>query len=249
LLMERAMTPLSWFRVARDLFRDVRRAGPRLDPAAAAGAERLGAPPRPESWTGQICAVLLTDVVDFATRTDQDGKVIREAMYRIVRDAFNKAGISPGDYGFGDRGDGILVVVSPKVPTKQLVHPFLTRAAEELSRHNATAAGGTQFKLRVALHVGPVESDAEGVNGQVIVEAARLIAAHAFKDRLAQAPPETCLGLIASEFVYNNVIKQHPSQLTPGKYRPITARVKEHEFTAWIKLAPDPRAVSGQPDP
>jgi len=240
--------PHAAIEVAGDLFHDVRRAGRGLDPAAD-GVE--GAPPtRPQGWTGQMCPILLTDVVDFGARTDEDGKLIRAAMYQIHRKAFKQADISQDDYRFGDRGDGILIVVSPKVAIKQLIHPLLPRIAEELSRHNMTAGGNTRFKLRIALHVGPVESDAEGVNGQVIVEAARLIDAPALKDRLAQASLKACVGFITSEFVYNRVIEQHPGQLLPAKYQLITGqRVKGYEFSAWIKLAPDPGAISGQTDP
>jgi hypothetical protein len=215
---------------------------PRLGPAAI--TERM----RSDNLTGQNCSVLLTDVVHYSERTDQDRKVIRAAMYRIHRAAFDKAGISPIDYASEGRGDGILTVVFPGVATKHVVYPLLTFVAEELTRYNATAEGDTRFKLRVALDVGPVESDANGADGQVIIEAARLIDAPVLKDTLAQAPLESCLGVIVSEYVYNNVIKQHPGQLSPANYQPIIGqRVKGFEFSAWIKLAPDADVINAEP--
>jgi len=192
----------------------------------------------PDTWTAQNCSVLLTDVVGFGapTHTAQDRKIIRDGMYQIVRRAFAAASISREDYLLEDRGDGILIVISPDVPTKQIVHPLVTRIAAELSRYNADAEDGTRFKLRVALQVGPVEPDPEGVNGHVIVDASRLIEASAFKQGLAQAPPETCVGFITSDYVYDSVIKQHPRQLEPYKYQKITARAKGRRLTAWVNF-------------
>jgi hypothetical protein len=230
--------PSAAIEVARDLFRDVRRAGPRLDSTT-------------ESWTGQHCSVLLTDVVDFGaqTRTDQDRKAIREAMYRIVREAFIMASISWDACHHEDRGDGILLVIPPREPTRRIVHPLLTHIIGELSRHNARAQDSTSFQLRVALDVGPVESDDEGVNGKVIIDVARLIDASAFKQKLAKAPPETSVGFIASDSVYDSIIKQHPGQLAPAEYQKINPRVKGDRITAWIKLASGPGAVSGKMNP
>lgn len=246
--------------VVRDLFRDVRPAGPRLDPAATGGAEPPEpseppespepptAPTRPEPWTGQHCSVLLTDVVDFgaSTRTDQDRKIIREVMYRIVRDAFTNADISWDTCHHEDRGDGILIVIPPRVPTIRIVHPLVSHIIGELSQHNAPAEDGTSFQLRVALDVGPVESDDEGVTGKVIIDVARLIDAPAFKQKLANAPAETCLGFVTSGSVYDSIIRQQPGQLPPATYQKINPRVKGGRMTAWVKLAPDPGAVSGQ---
>lgn len=239
--------------VARTLFHQVPRLGS-APPAAAAAARR----PRPDpalgrdKWTGQICAVIVVDVVDFSARTDQDRKAIRRDMYRIVRSAFATSGISPENYYSEDRGDGILIVISPHVPTKHIVHRLLALIVEALSRHNAGADDGTPFKLRVALHAGPVESDADGVNGQAIIDAFRMIEARVFKQKLGKAPPEICLGFIASEFVYNSVIKQHPGYLSPDKYEQISVRVKKSRLKAWIKLAPDipgPEPADEQVDP
>jgi hypothetical protein len=244
-MLEDCGAPSAGIELAHDLFHDFPRASPpRPAPPAVdrrGTGTRAPARTRSDNWTGQNCSVLLTDVVGFGapTRTDQDRKIIREVMYRIVRDAFTAAGISRDDYRHEDRGDGILIVISPDVPTKQIVHPLVTHIIADLSRYNAGAGDGARFALRIALHVGPVESDAEGVNGQVIIDAARLIDATAFKQRLARAGPEICLGFIASDFVYDNTIKQHPDLLDPAKYQRISGRGKGRRFTAWIHLAPD----------
>jgi class 3 adenylate cyclase len=129
------------------------------------------------------------------------------------------------------------------VPTKQVIHPLLAHLTYALSRHNARAEDGTRFQLRVALDVGPVESDAEGLTGQVINRTARLVDAPVLKKRLTAAGLDTCVGFIASDAVYNDVIKQHPGQLDPASYQKVSWLAKGRRFTGWIKLSPDDDAT------
>jgi hypothetical protein len=258
IILEECGAPVAAVEVAHDLFHNFPRVGTphpelaRSPWAALSGTAptRSGTRPRSDDLSGQHCSVLLLDVVGFGKRPDQDRKIIREVMYRIVQHAFTTAEIQRNDYYREDRGDGMLIVIPPHVPTKRVVHPVLTAICAELSRHNADTDEGTRFVVRVALDVGPVESDVEGVNGQVIIDAARLIDAPSLRRRLANAPREISVAFIASDHVYRNVIKQHPGQLAPDRYQEIKAQVKESRFTAWISLGPDARApASDESDP
>jgi hypothetical protein len=251
LLLRDYGAPPAAIEVADDLFHNF----PRLNlpgPSPMPPPDSVIVQPRPGGgWSGQNCSVLLTDVVGFgaARRTDQDRKAIREAMYRIVRAAFIDADISWNDCHSEDRGDGILLVVPPGAPTKQLVYPLLDYITDKLSSHNAEVADATAFQLRVALDVGPVESDEPGVNGKVIIDVARLIELPRFKQRLDEAPSGTCLGFIASKFVYDRFIMQDPGQLASDKYEEISGRGKGRRITGWIKLAPEIGAAAEQIDP
>jgi hypothetical protein len=258
-MLKEARAPSAAVDVACDLFHDFSRVatrppGPeshlgssvarRLDhrQAAEETATRVARTRPPHTmWTGQHGIVFRTDVVGFSAhpRTDQDAKIIREVMYTIVRAAFDAIEISLDDCNYGDRGDGILAVIPPTVPTKRVIHPLLAHLASELSRHNARAEDGTRFQLRVALDVGPVESDAEGLTGQVINRTARLVDAPALKKRLKEAGFGTCVGFIASDAVYDDVIKQHPGQMDPASYQKVSWLAKGRRFTGWIKLSPD----------
>jgi hypothetical protein len=226
--------------VAHELFCNFPRLGsPRRPPVRQLGRAvvrpRQGGDP-----AGRNCSVLLTDVVGFSApaRTDQDRKAIREAMYRIVEAAFADAGIPWDDCHHEGRGDGILLVIPPEFPTKQVVHPLLNYITEKLSLHNAGAEDAAAFRLRVALDVGPVESDKAGVTGKVIIDVARLIEVPRFKRCLADAPSDTCVGFIASKFVYDRFIMED-SELTPDKYEEISGRLKGRRITGWVKLTPD----------
>jgi hypothetical protein len=239
--------------VARDLFYDFPRIGPHQSltaithPAGVHPTQSAAPPqggtmtgsPAAGAWIGQNCSVLLTDVTGFGAphRTDDDRRVIRKVMYGILKQALESAGISWDDCRHEDRGDGVLIVIPSAVPTRQVVHPFLARLADGLARHYDTADDGTKFQLRAALDVGPVESDDEGVTGETIINAARLIEAPILKQRLRKTP--ACLGFIASDFVYDRFIKHRAGQIDLGKYHKIKGGVKGSRFTAWIYLAPD----------
>lgn len=248
---------------AHDLFHDF----PRPDPYQAAGAAvRLrhpepravslphhadvvlpgeGAPAaksrrQAQAWAGENCSIFLTDIAGFSapTRTDEDRLAMRKAMYDILRHSFEASDVAFDECHREDRGDGALVVISPTIPTEKLVAPLLEHLATELTAHNARASEATRFQLRVALHVGPVKSDAEGVNGEAIIQTARLVDAPALKQRLAQS--SSCLGFITSPFVYGSVIKHRPPGVDPDHYQRVRVHVKQSRLRGWIYLAPVP---------
>ncbi|HEY7488963.1 MAG TPA: hypothetical protein VH912_31275 [Streptosporangiaceae bacterium] len=210
-------------RLAHDLFHDFPRTG--MSSRAT------------DPWTGQNGSIVFTDVAGFsdAGRTDPDRGIIRKVMYRILQDAFEQSGIPWTECHREDRGDGALIVVPPTVPTRWIVHPLLAALTGELERHNIHADEATRFQLRIALDVGPVESDAEGVNGEAIIKASRLVDAPPLKERLAQT--QSCLGFIASDFVYDRVIKHRPGPVDPAGYQKIRCRLKGSRFIAWIYLS------------
>lgn len=102
------------------------------------------------------------------------------------------------------------------------------------------------------MHVGPVVSDAEGVSGESIIQAARILEAPVLKRELAATGAD--LGVITSSFVYDTVIKHLPRCQRSGTYRRVRLRVKESALTAWMQLSEpaslaaasaDSRAASG----
>jgi hypothetical protein len=119
-------------------------------------------------WTGQNCSIFLTDIARFSSpgRNDKDRRVMRQVMYRLLRQAFEASGISWGICHVEDRGDRALIVVPPEIPTGSVIDPLLAYLAGGLEIHNAGVNDATRFQLRTALHVGPVHSDHQGVTGE-----------------------------------------------------------------------------------
>ncbi|XVQ10539.1 substrate-binding domain-containing protein [Spirillospora sp. CA-255316] len=147
------------------------------------------------------------------SRTDLDRHNARAGMYRALRRAFRRARLpwSTWNNRFGrhreDRGDGVFCLVPPSVPKSRLV-AALPALESALEAHNRDAPEGASIRLRVALHAGEVHFDPEGVSGNAMDYTARLLDAPEFKGLFAASG--SCLGVIASDWFYQNVIHQNP---------------------------------------
>jgi len=184
-------------------------------------------PPRPLS--GQNCTVLLTDIVGFssAARTDEDRRIIRDALYGMTNMMLR--GIA--DVWSESRGDGMLTVAWPGVPTAIIIGRLLKELLPALERHNSTHYDPACFQLRAAISVGPLVSDAMGPSGEAITTIARLVEAPLFKQ--AMDTSGASLGVIATTFVYETVIR-HDRSLTG--YRQLQVDVKTFNGLAWMNV-------------
>jgi hypothetical protein len=214
-------------------------------PGTAAGE---GGRPRPmarptrqlQPLKGENCTVLLSDVVGFgaSARTDDDRRLIREALFSMTRTALQDL---PDEWSWEDRGDGLLTVVPPGVPTASVIRRLHQELPAALEDHNRTHDVPARIQLRVAVNVGPVVTDTVGVSGEAIIVAARLVEAPLFKEAMGR--DQASLGIIASGFVYDTVIR-HDLGL-PG-YSPVQAVVKESSLKAWMTLFSPPASPPGK---
>ncbi|CNG15520.1 Uncharacterised protein [Mycobacterium tuberculosis] len=188
-------------------------------------------------WSGLNCSVLFCDVAGFGdpSRDDEDRRVVRDVTYGILLSALEASDVPLSDTYREDRGDGALVIVSPAVPTASLIDPLAGHLAVALRRHNHRASAAVRVQLRVALHVGPVTPDAEGLNGQVIIQTARLLEAPVLKSALAETGAD--LGFIVSPFVYDACVAHLHGPLDPAAFERVTLKVKETATEAWMYLA------------
>jgi class 3 adenylate cyclase len=191
---------------------------------------------KPGRWNGHNCTIFLVDIAAFGRcdRNDDDRRTIRNAMYAILKAACKNSNVTWLDCHREDRGDGALIIVPPEIPTESVVDPLLARLAAELKHYNRQAAPETRIQLRVALHVGPVVSEPEGVSGEAIILASRIIEAPELKKELARTGAH--LGVIVSAFVYDSVIKHAPGYVEPGQYSQLRFRVKGSNLAAWMYL-------------
>jgi len=190
------------------------------------------------SWTGQICPIILTDITAFGSqvRNDNDRLSLRRLMYDLLPEAFETSGIPWQDCYQEDRGDGTLIVVPPYVPANLIVEHALHRLGAALRAHNEQASNALRMQLRVAIHAGPVTRDAHGMTGNAINHTARLVQAKVLGRILRESQAD--LAVIASGYVYDNVIKQYDPQ-SPGtvEYQKVRFQSKESMLTAWLYLA------------
>ena len=204
--------------------------GPR--PADRPGSGPLGecARRRLPPLSGQNCTVLRTDVVGFGARTrnDEDRLIIRQATLDMTQTALESLW---DECSWEDRGDGLLMVVPPAVPTTKVMEHLLTGLPLALKRHNHIYADAVQIQLRVAVDVGPVVTDIMGVSGEAIIVTARLVDAPTLKAAIAKSGAN--LGVITSAFVYETVIRHGRD---PAGYRQIQVDVKESRIPAWMQI-------------
>jgi Cyclic nucleotide-binding domain len=194
------------------------------------GLITTGRPAQARLLAGENCTVMLSDVVGFGAdwRNDEDRRMIREALFSITHTVLADL---PDEWSWDDRGDGLLTVVLPSVPTARVVAHLHKELPAALEEHNRACPDSARIQLRVAINVGPVTSDRMGVSGVAIIVAARLVEALEFKDAMNESGAS--LGIIASPFIYNSVIRHGP--FLEG-YSKIPVQVKETRTAAWMKL-------------
>jgi CRP-like cAMP-binding protein len=190
------------------------------------------------------CSIFYTDVAGFGDprRDDYDRRVVRDGMYRILREAFHGSGVPWEACLHEDRGDGVLTVAPPTVSTVSLVDPLLALLTAKLWRYNRQAGDPVRIQLRCALHVGPVFRDEQGLCGQALIDAARMLEAPILKESLAATQAD--LAFITSAHVYDTVIRHAPGFVDPAAYQPVYFEVKEARTTGWIYLAGLQRELS-----
>ena len=191
-----------------------------------------------QDWREPLnCAIVFTDVAGFSdpVRNDGDRDVVRTAMYEILRSGFDAAGVPWASCYREDRGDGAVIVVPPTISTQRLVDPLMAELAGRLRQYNRRASAVVRIQLRIALHVGPVGRDAEGLTGQAVIAAARIVDAPAIKARLAAEQAD--LIFAASDYVYDQVVRNCGGQVDPVAFEHMQCQVKETHVSAWAYLA------------
>jgi class 3 adenylate cyclase len=187
----------------------------------------------PLTHAGENCTVVLTDVVGFGAlhRNDPDRQIIRQALYEMTQDLLDELGEV---CSCEDRGDGLLLVIPPSIPTARAMKYLHRELPPRLRRHNRTYGTYLQVQLRVAVNVGPVVSDQMGMTGEAIIRTARLLDAPPLKEGIAES--RAFLGIIVSAFVYDTAIKHGEGGIDPGSYHQVQVSVKESSFAAWMSL-------------
>ena len=185
-------------------------------------------------------AIVCVDVEGFSDRrrTNPDQLAVRAALYDALRQAFTRSGIpwDGEDCYREDRGDGALILISPRVPKHLLAAALPPTLATVLREHNQAAAPETRIKLRIVFHAGEVHHDDHGVAATAINHSFRLLDAGPLKRALRDSPGT--LALIASQWFFEEVIRH--DRATAATYRQVEVSVKETQATAWICLPDDP---------
>lgn len=188
-------------------------------------------PPVP---SGEHHTVVVTDVEDFSSRDrrDEDRRSIRAghmaSLRSVLKDLWDQC-------HWNDRGDGLLMVVPPMIPTAEVIRRLHLQLPRELEKYNQDSRMSARFRLRVAVDVGPVMRDVVGVTGGVAIRATRLVNAMPLRNRM-EASPGAGLGLIVSGFVYENVIRDAEDWAEADTWERVEVDVQGYQGSAWIRL-------------
>ncbi len=220
-----------------------RRSAPNLE-----GPDQLNLIHEPRPYPAQ--ASLHRDLVAFDIagfgKPERDELVqlyVRDALYRIVPHAFDSSGIGWRSCHHEDRGDGMLIVISPHVPTAALIDPLVDLLRAGIRSHNRLSCPSAAIGLRMAVHGGHVHYDPYGLAGDAIVHLFRLLDAAQLKDALAITGAE--LSLIVSSYVHDTVIRNGPGLIDPASYHPVEVNTKQAHARAWVHIPGRRPAVPG----
>lgn len=188
------------------------------------------------------------DIVGFGSRCrDDDMQVfVHCGLYHVLEVAFERAGVPWLPSHREDRGDGVLVIVPEGTSPAVLLGPLVAELTVCLRQYNKLVADAVQIRLRMAVHSGPVYTDANGKVGRCLVHLFRMLEAPPFKHAVAASGVH--LGVVTSEQVYRDVIESAADVRGLGVYRPIEVVLKETRSPAWMCVSDDdprPTALNG----
>ncbi|MGW8375248.1 hypothetical protein [Streptomyces sp. ODS28] len=171
---------------------------------------------------------------------------VRAGMYAAFAEAFDAAGVAPGEVHQEDRGDGILAALAPGVPSSPMVGRWVDSLYESLREHNAVHA--TRLRMRVAMHMGPVAHDGRGLVGRAVDLTCRLCDSRAARTVIGDAAGFDLLHVV-SDWLYANVVLEGGRYIEPDRYRPVRVTSKETDELAWFsvpRLPGPPASVPAQ---
>ena len=179
---------------------------------------------------GENCTVILSDVAGFGarTRTDEERRVISEALIRMTHTVLQGL---PDVWSGDDRGDGLLTVVSPSVPTAKVIQHLHQGLPAALDEHNGAHRDAARIQLRVAINVGPVVTDTMGVSGEAFIVKTRLVDGPALQGAMNKTRPAWASSCRRS---FTTVWSGH--DLALNGYSQVQVDVKESAALAWMKL-------------
>lgn len=179
------------------------------------------------------CPMLALDIASFSSRDAGTQQHLRDGLYRIAAAACDAAGLPWHTCYHEDRGDGILGIAAPVV-SAELLDPIAAYVCAGLRRYNRLTSTPARIRLRMAIHAGYVRYDRDGVSGDDLIHLFRLLDARRFKDRLAASHDD--FALIASDYLYSEIIQHGPGLIEPAEYQSVAIMNKETQTRAWIWL-------------
>ncbi|MGW2048116.1 hypothetical protein ACWCPF_23475 [Streptomyces sp. NPDC001858] len=161
---------------------------------------------------------------------------MRRDLYELTDNAFHAVGVGPALIHREDRGDGFIAALDARVPPARLIGSWLAEVHQGLRPLNEERS--RPLALRVALHVGPVAQDDNGLAGEAMDLVCRLADAEVTRAVLERSGRD--LVCVVSERLYQDVVRHGGRFIEPLAYRAAPVILKEGPTTAWFHLPGGP---------
>ncbi|WP_157419543.1 hypothetical protein [Actinomadura kijaniata] len=203
--------------------------------------ERLHPEPDPVSGTHaqpsiRYATVVALDICSFGERDDCIQLHQRREMYAQAANAFEMTRIPWSACYREDRGDGVLIIAPPNVPSDYFLDPLAHHLTVLLRRYNRIVSAAARLRLRLAVHAGYVHHDAHGVAGRPLIHLFRLLESGEFKQAVAATDAD--LGLIVSDRLYADTCG-YGGFIDGDAYRRLRVTCKETNTVARVWFPPN----------
>jgi hypothetical protein len=181
-------------------------------------------------------AMFAVDIASFSRRAPDLQVHLRAAMYKIIQESCDAAGVPWDGSHREDRGDGILVIERGDVNVAILLDALTNQIRGQLRTYNKLASPIAQIRLRMAVHAGYVDLDIHGASGAAVIHLFRLLDAPALKSQFAHHHGD--FALIVSDYLHQEVIQHGPGLIEPASFQSIAVELKETSCRGWVWLPP-----------
>lgn len=166
---------------------------------------------------------------------------IRVRLRRLLRGwcwmLLTRSGLRRDQWDQSDTGDGLLLSIDPHLPRDVLLTSMIAGLPGILARHNRRRADGERLRLRLAVHAGDVVSDPRPLVGEAVNDACRLLDSATLRACLrATGQP---LVVVASQAIYDGIIKHAYLDLDPYTWHRVQAVTKEGSLPGWVHVPGD----------
>ncbi|TMQ96183.1 hypothetical protein ETD83_21690 [Actinomadura soli] len=194
---------------------------------------------RPRSWPsrGSVhCPMVAASAINAGHDKETwrgDGllRYVRDSLYQIMRDSFDRVGIGWAACRSYDRGDSLLILVPPDVMPELLANALVHGTRAGLRRHNRLSSDLAQLGIRMAVHQGIVHFDEAGATGWSLELLYRLLDSTA-RPGSGGGVVSGEFGLVTSAYMYENVLRHYSELMNLDDFQPMRLR-GEKDFQAW----------------
>jgi hypothetical protein len=194
----------------------------------------------PASGVSYYRIIVALDIERSTSRADPVKAALRAMLYELFDAALRSAGILRRHRDpFVDRGDSILALIHPvdSAPKAVLLNGVIPSFSRLLTDYNGASQPQRQLRVRVVMHAGEVQYDANGCFGEALDIAFRLLDAAQVKKAL-QATAEP-LALVISGDIYRTVVRHLDDATGQDAFRPaVRVQVAGTHYPGWIHGAP-----------